>query len=72
MTENLSGACIGFDGSCPDCGTPNLPIIQRGKVENKDDIYISYHVYCTKCQKKVKEGEAKLEVDKFGRQRLNI
>jgi hypothetical protein len=72
MTENLSGACIGFDGACPDCGTSPLPIIQREKTENAGDIYISYHIYCTKCQKKVKEGVAKLEVDKYGRQRLDI
>jgi len=62
---------IGNDGNCPDCNEKTV-IVRRGTKNVGDDIILLYHTFCLKCQKKVKEGEVKVEVDKYGRTKVEL
>lgn len=71
MTENLAGAFMGWDGKCPDCGE-NTAIVRKGTTENAGEVYINYHTFCLKCQKKVSEGETIVKADKYGRMKVDL
>jgi hypothetical protein len=71
MTEKLSGMVIGTDGDCPTCGCKTF-IIKRDQKEVGENIILSYHTFCTVCQKKVREGETIVAVDKYGRLKVDI
>ena len=71
MTENLGGMVIGTDGDCPTCGNRTF-IIKKSQREEGENIMLSYHTFCTTCQKKVREGETVVTVDKYGRLKVDI
>jgi hypothetical protein len=68
---NLGGMVLGYDGACPVCSDKTV-IVKKSQKEVGEDIIVSYRTFCLKCQKVIKEGEAKVKVDKYGRTKVEI